>query len=387
MKQKGKLLLVGGLIISYFVSCEDNFDIPILSDSEIKQIITALPKDVVYPTNNLYSNEKDELGKMLYWDPILSGNKDVACVTCHHPQLGYADGLKFSQGVGGVGMGEARTGGSLTRRNAPTIINTAFTGIDISGNYNPLDAPMFWDSRASSLEDQAGGPPLSMEEMRGDAISEEHIIDIIIQRLEQIPEYKTMFLQAYGDEEISKERIFKAIATYERGIIANNSRFDQYMNGDLTAMTDHEVQGMNAFIQVGCADCHSGPMFSDYKLHSIGVPDNVYPPDEGAGSYDFRTPTLRNLSITGPYMHNGIHATLEEVMQFYEDVGENDEGNDNINSNLNYSQLDPEIRDLQLDDEHFDAIIAFLKTLDDDSFDKTIPQKVPSGLPVGGNIK
>ncbi|PXX98925.1 cytochrome-c peroxidase [Marinifilum breve] len=387
MKQKGKLLLVGGLIISYFVSCEDNFDIPILSDSEIKQIITALPKNVVYPTNNLYSNEKDELGKMLYWDPILSGNKDVACVTCHHPQLGYADGLKFSQGVGGVGMGEARSGGSLTRRNAPTIINTAFTGIDISGNYNPLDAPMFWDSRASSLEDQAGGPPLSMEEMRGDAISEEHIIDIIIQRLELIPEYKTMFLQAYGDEEISEERIFKAIATYERGIIANNSRFDQYMNGDLTAMTDHEVQGMNAFIQVGCADCHSGPMFSDYKLHSIGVPDNVYPPDEGAGSYDFRTPTLRNLSITGPYMHNGIHATLEEVMQFYEDVGENDEGNDNINSNLNYSQLDPEIRDLQLDDEHFDAIIAFLKTLDDYSFDKTIPQKVPSGLPVGGNIK
>lgn len=143
---------------------------------------------------------------------------------------------------------------------------------------------------------------------------------------------------------------------------------------------------MNAFIQVGCADCHGGPMFSDYELHTIGVPDNITPADRGAtNTFDFRTPTLRNLDLTAPYMHNGIHNILEEVMEFYESVAEGDGDQRNIHVSAN--QLDEEMQDLNLDDEQIDVIIAFLNTLNDDSFDKTIPNHVPSGLLVGGAIK
>ena len=143
---------------------------------------------------------------------------------------------------------------------------------------------------------------------------------------------------------------------------------------------------MNAFIQVGCADCHSGPMFSDYELHTIGVMDNINPPDAGAtNTFDFRTPTLRNLNWTAPYMHNGIHNTLEEVMEFYESIAEGD--NDERNVNVAENQLDEEMQDLDLDEDQIEAIIAFMNALNDDSFDKTIPENVPSGLPVGGNIQ
>ncbi|MEM8896040.1 MAG: cytochrome c peroxidase [Bacteroidota bacterium] len=272
-----------------------------------------------------------------------------------------------------------------TRRNAPTVINTAFNGITNDGTYLPSMAPMFWDNRVSSLEEQALLPILSKEEMRGEHIPEALIIDTLIQRLQAIPEYVNRFDQAFGSDQINQANMLAAIATFERGIIANNSRFDQYMRGDVSAMSTFEITGMNAFIQVGCADCHSGPMFSDYQLHTIGVRDNVSPPDEGAtGNYDFRTPTLRNLNLTAPYMHNGLHGSLEQVMEFYEEVAEGDD--DQRNVRVSEGQLDVEMRDLQLDDDQVDVIIAFLHTLNDDSFDKTIPVSVPSGLPVGGNI-
>ncbi|MBV6654240.1 MAG: hypothetical protein KI786_10815, partial [Mameliella sp.] len=263
--------------------------------------------------------------------------------------------------------------------------NTAFNGIDNEGMFSPESAPMFWDNRAKSLEGQALLPMLSKEEMRGEAIAEHAVIDTIIQRLNAIPEYVALFEEAFGSSEISENNILAAIATFERGIVANNSPFDQYMRGDATAMTDFEIQGMNAFIQVGCADCHSGPMFSDYELHTIGVRDNITPPDAGATNrFDFRTPTLRNLNLTSPYMHNGLYETLEQVMEFYEEVAEGDD--DERNVNVAENQLDEDMQDLDLDDDQIDAIIAFINALNDNSFDKAIPSRVPSGLPVGGNI-
>lgn len=376
------LLLVFIASIILLNSCEE--DITIV-EQDVEAFISALPSHVEYPANNPYSFEKEELGRLLYWDPVLSGTKDVACVSCHHPDLGYADGIDFSQGVGGAGLGPNRTGGVKTRRNAPTVLNTAFNGINNNGVYSPETAPMFWDNRAESLEGQALLPMLSKEEMRGDNIADSVIIDTIIQRLNAIPEYVSKFEEAFGDNEINQERILAAIATFERGIVANNSPFDKYMRGDVTAMTNFEIQGMNAFIQVGCADCHGGPMFSDYELHTIGVSDNINPPDRGAtNQFDFRTPTLRNLNLTAPYMHNGIHATLQDVMEFYEEIADGD--GDELNANLNFNQLDEEMRDLQLDDDVIDEIIAFLNALNDDNFDKTVPNSVPSGLPVGGNI-
>ncbi|MEM9545337.1 MAG: cytochrome c peroxidase [Bacteroidota bacterium] len=376
-----RLFILSSLIaIFWLCSCQENivFENP-------SEFIDALPQTVVYPTDNPYSLEKEELGRLLYWDPILSGTKDVACVTCHHPDFGYADGLAFSQGVGGIGLGPDRTGGLETRRNAPTVLNTAFNGMATDGTYEPEIAPMFWDNRAKSLEEQALLPMLSKEEMRGEAIKEEAIIDTIIQRLMGIPEYRSKFELAFGSDDINQSRILKAIATFERGIIANNSRFDQYMRGNLDAMSEFEVAGMNKFIEVGCADCHSGPMFSNYELHTIGVNDNVSPPDRGANNtFDFRTPTLRNLNLTAPYMHNGIHNTLEEVIEFYEQILEANE--EVLNDNVAANQLDEEMQDLGLDENEIDEILAFLETLNDDDFDKTVPKSVPSGLPVGGNI-
>ena len=369
------------ILLLLLISCqEDNRFIINQQD-----FISALPQEVAYPADNPYTLEKENLGRLLYWDPILSGTNDVACVSCHHPDLGYADGLDFSKGVGGTGLGPNRFGGLQTRRNAPTVINTAFNGIDNEGMFSPESAPMFWDNRAKSLEGQALLPMLSKEEMRGEAITEHAIIDTIIQRLNAIPEYVALFEEAFGSSEISENNILAAIATFERGIVANNSPFDQYMRGDATAMTDFEIQGMNAFIQVGCADCHSGPMFSDYELHTIGVRDNITPPDAGATNrFDFRTPTLRNLNLTSPYMHNGLYETLEQVMEFYEEVAEGDD--DERNVNVAENQLDEEMQDLDLDDDQIDAIIAFMNALNDNSFDKAIPSRVPSGLPVGGNI-
>ena len=139
-------------------------------------------------------------------------------------------------------------------------------------------------------------------------------------------------------------------------------------------------------MNVGCAECHSGPMFSDYQLHTLGIPDDpkLSETDAGTGTYAFRTPTLRNLSFTPPYMHNGMHTSLEEVMDFYEEISEGDD--DIINANLTVNDIDPLARELHMDDDMSDAIIAFMEALNDPNFDKTVPNSVPSGLPVGGNI-
>lgn len=360
-----------------FLSCEQDADLSTVDG--ISSAINSLPEQVTYPANNPYSEEKAALGRLLFWDPILSGNKDIACVSCHHPDFGYADGLKVSLGVGGNGLGPNRRNGIQIARNSPTIINTAFNGIDNNGNYAALNAPMFWDNRANSLEEQALQPMLSKEEMRGTTIAETDIMEVIVQRLNSIPEYKVKFKAAFGEETINQDLILKAIATFERGIVANNSRFDQYMRGNTNILSSREIEGMQRFVEVGCADCHSGPMFSDFELHTIGIPNKNN--DEGAnGRFDFRTPTLRNLGTTGPYMHNGLFSSLEDVVDFYEDLSD---GRRIDNNNQN---LDEEIRDLEIRGRDVDEIVAFLSTLNDLDFDSTTPDSVPSGLTVGGNI-
>jgi len=387
-----RLLIFNTILLALFLikSCADEDDQLFAPVSEIQTIIDALPTEVPFPTNNEMSTEKIFLGKQLYWDPILSGNKDISCATCHHPNNGYADAQELSIGVNGVGIGKERTGSILAKRNAPTVVNTAFNGLKIGKTLAPLEAPMFWDNRMVSLENQALGPPLSAEEMRGTSIPEHLMLSTIITRLDAIPAYKAAFLNAFGSEDITEERIAQAIATFERTLIANNSDFDRYMRGDTTAMTEQQINGMNAFINVGCADCHSGPMFSDYELHVLGIPDNgkLTETDTGDGNYAFRTPTLRNLLDTAPYMHNGMHATLTDVMNFYEDIGEGGDGgggNAVINRHISNNQIDELARTLQMDDDAADEIIAFLEALHDDDYDKSIPNSVLSGLAVGGN--
>jgi cytochrome c peroxidase len=196
----------------------------------------------------------------------------------------------------------------------------------------------------------------------------------------------TCFQKAFGSKEISKKNIGKAIATFERTLLAKNSKFDNYAAGNLNALSPLELRGLSNFVSAGCNKCHSGPMFSDYKLHIMGHEDNprLGESDKGDGKYGFRTPSLRNLSLTGPYMHNGVFKTLEEVMVFYEELSG---AGGSRNKNIPTKQMDKILRPFGMTNDQIKPIVAFLKTLDDPNFDKTIPQTVPSGLNPGGNIK
>ena len=353
---------------------------------------SALPKEVKSPTNNRTTPEKIDLGRLLFFDPILSGNKDVACATCHHPATGYAEQLDISIGVNGQGLSSQRTFKSpndipFVKRNAHTVINTAFNGIDIGNQYDPEVAPMFWDDRVKSLEGQALEPILAMEEMRGRQYKEEEILEEVVDRLRAIPEYQELFEVAFPEDPmVSSINLGKAIAAFERTLITNNSRFDQYMRGDNSAISISEKEGYETFKKVGCVNCHNGPMFSDYKMHVLGIPDNekLTQPDSGfAGQYAFRTASLRNLRFTAPYFHNGTMPDLMKVLEFYEDISFGKSRNPMVGK----EQFDPLVKELNLSVKEMRPIISFLNTLNDPTFDKHIPEVVPSRLPVGGNIQ
>ena len=350
----------------------------------------ALPAEARGPADNPSTPAKVRLGRLLFWDPILSGRKDVACATCHHPDLGYADNIDVSIGVNGVGLGGRRrfeepNSVPFVKRNSQTILNVAFNGLDQAGHYDPAAAPMFWDLRVSSLEAQALEPLESLEEMRGDAYGEADAVKEVVARLGRIAEYRTLFRTSFGGKQpVTADNLGKALAAFQRSILATNSPFDRYARGDLSAMTRAQIRGMETFDRIGCANCHAGPMFSDFKPHVLGVADNakVQSSDSGiASGYAFRTPSLRNLRYTAPYMHNGTLATLQDVLGFYNN------GRRRVrNPNVRRDQLDPLLTQLNVRRGGSD-IIEFLNALNDDGFDKQIPKQVPSGLIPGGLIR
>ncbi|WP_298501852.1 cytochrome-c peroxidase [uncultured Maribacter sp.] len=355
-------------------------------------VFGALPRKVKSPKYNLSSKEKVDLGRLLFFDPILSGDKDVACATCHHPSTGYSEFLDISIGVNGTGFGSKRRFNTpndipFVKRNAHTIINTAFNGLEKEKDYNPESAPMFWDVRANSLEEQALMPIKTFEEMRGHNFSEEEILLKVVERLKNIPEYVALFDKAFKEENsLNIENIGKAISSFERTIVANNSRFDQYMRGDEDAIMLSEKEGFALFKKVGCANCHNGPMFSDYKIHVLGVPENKKLNELDLGteeSFGFRTASLRNLRFSAPYMHNGTFVSLQKVLEFYEDIA----NNKITNPNVSLTSRDPFVDQLDLSVKEMSLIISFLNTLNDEYFPKDIPETVPSGLSVSGNIK
>ncbi|QVY67472.1 cytochrome-c peroxidase [Polaribacter sp. Q13] len=378
------------VLVFLLASCTSNTN-KTAKYTKIDRRVNALPLKVKSPNNNKTTDQKVILGRLLFFDPVLSGNKDVACATCHHPSSGFAEFRDVSIGVNGAGFGATRTFNTpnkipFVKRNAHTILNTAFNGIDSLNNYNPEKAPMFWDMRANSLEEQAIEPIKTMEEMRGLQFSETEILVEVVERLNGIPEYKTLFKNVFNVEHsITIENIGKAIAAYERTLITNNSRFDKYMRGNDTIMSLSEKEGFKLFKKVGCINCHSGPMFSDFKTHVLSVPENdkiTFIDDGFEKQFGFRTPTLRNLRFTKPYMHNGTLPTLEKVLEFYEDL----RLNKSRNSNVAQDNIDSLAQGLSIKMKDFSLIISFLNTLNDDSFDKTIPDNVPSKLRVGGEI-
>ncbi len=345
------------------------------------------------PADNPFSEAKVELGRLLFWDPILSGHQDVACATCHHPDFGYAEGRALSIGSGGRGLGPARRlapGADFVDRNAPTVLLTGLNGW-VDGARLPVaeQAPMFWDSRARSLEAQAVGPLLSAAEMRGDAYSEAEAFDVIEGRLRAVPAYVALFADAFdvpADEAVTIEHLAQAISAFERHLSRPSSAFDRFNAGDRGALDAQQVRGLNTLRQVGCTACHGGPMFSDFRLHRLGAPDHPDTPtvDDGDGSFRFRTPTLRNVAITGPFMHGGVFRSLDEVMAFYQRAGRPAPGAPPPPRGV--GPLDPAFTRLRFNNGQAADMIAFLEALVDEDVDLAVPPAVPSGLSVGGAI-
>ncbi len=240
---------------------------------------------------------------------------------------------------------------------------------------------MFFDIWVHSLGLQSVEPIKTLEEIKGTTITSTAALDTVVLRLKNIRQYVQLFSNAFQTTDaVTIQNMEKAIASYERTIVSNQSPYDKYIRGDKLAMTTTQIQGMNAFASNGCNRCHSGPMFSDYALHILSVPDNPkLPTDAGAnGTYAFRTPSLRNLSLTAPYMHSGVFSNLNDVLNFYDQVGERRSQNAHVSS----GQLDDKLQCINRRES--DAIIQFLNALKDVSFDKSIPTTVPSGLNTGG---
>jgi len=318
---------------------------------------SALPMVIPDPPQNPTSMEKVALGRLLFFDPVLSGNRDLSCASCHDPAFAYADGKTVSLGTGNVPV----------KRNSPTVLDTAFNGLTLTNAHpDPAQAPMFWDSRARSLENQARAPVKALDEMRGAAFDEAQIFPEVSRRLAAIPSYVTAFEAAFGPDSISEDTIVEAIAAFERTLITTNSSYDRFSRGEITALSAAAQRGLATFRRNGCDHCHSGPMFSDYQLHRLGVPGSA---DVGAGNGAFRTPSLRNVSRTAPYMHNGSLPNLDAVFQFYRRVDE---------------RLDPALRGVNGPGRgDADDVRAFLDALSDGTFDRSAPTTVPSGLRVG----
>jgi cytochrome c peroxidase len=321
-------------------------------------------------TNNAKFKERAELGRLLFFDPILSGDNTIACATCHHPDLGFGDGRGLAMGKGGRGLGAERTGGADVKRGAPTIWNST---------YNHLQ---FWDGRAHDLEEQAEGPIKSDVEMNENP-------DTLVGELKNIPEYAQKFDAAFDGANgsgITFENVTKAVATFERTLTANNTPFDRYAAGDRSAMTVAQVRGFDLFRsgRTRCFECHGIPTFANRDFKIVGVPDlDASNPDYGrfdvtkgeGNKYAFKVPTLRNVVLNGPYMHNGKFKMLEEVLDFYAAGGGPGMG-------FKAAKVDDKIHTYSITAEEKQDLIAFLYALVDESNLPQFPDRVPSGLAV-----
>ena len=324
--------------------------------------------------NNPNTQKKEKLGKLLYFDPLLSGDNNISCAHCHHPDLGFTDNRALSMGHGGSGIGQSRLGGAVLRRSSPTIWNSGY------------NHKQYWDGRADDLEHQAGFPIQDIQEMAQDK-------DELIKELQNIPEYVQLFNEAFGSNDIIKSVTFEnvtfAIAAFERTITANNTRFDQYSRGNHLALSKSERRGLNLFrsLKTRCFECHNFPTFNNPDFKAIGVPNlENNEPDLGRAEivgkgYEnaFKVPTLRNIALTAPYMHNGIFNTLDEVVDFYAGGGGRSHG-------FKGSQLDDKIRKFDLSHEERKDLVAFMHALTDESNKPTIPKEVPSSLPVVNSL-
>ncbi len=321
---------------------------------------TALPA-----VRDGFTPQEIDLGRYLFFDPILSGNGKMACASCHNPTKGFSDGLATSLG----------NENHKLKRAAPSLWNVAY------------QKRLFWDARASSLEEQMVGPLYSPDEMNNTP-------ENLLKTINGIQNYKKLFSQAFvkksKNENIKLEEVYRSIAAFEASLISLNSKYDQYAHGYHEALNDNEIEGLNVFrsFVARCAECHTPPLFSNQEIAVIGSPEpNGLPLDPGAETtYNdktlrggFKVPSLRNIEKTAPYMHSGNFSSLRETVQFYTD-GRGHAVPKDENLILHWHIWEPKLTNTEMD-----RIVDFLKTLTDESFMPKTPKTLPSGLKLAIN--
>ena len=282
------------------------------------------------PADNPQNEAKIKLGRELYFDGRLSANNEISCATCHDPKTGWAGHDATDTGVGG------RVG----NRNSGTVVNSGYMKYQ------------FWDGRAGSLEEQALGPihnPVEMGET----------LENVVRKLNAIPGYKRQFQEVFHSD-VTTDGIAKAIAAFERTIVSGPSPYDRFLQGDKKALSAEALRGMEIFNGKGtCIACHSGPVFSDQSFHNLGIGMDAAKPDIGREAVTkdekdrgkFKTPGLRNVANTYPYMHDGQTPTLEAVVELHNKGG------------IPNPNLDPVIKPLGLTDTEKKDLVTFLKAL------------------------
>ncbi len=316
---------------------------------------TGLPK-----VRDGFTPQEIDLGRYLFFDPVLSLDGSMSCATCHIPSKGFSDGLPTSIGNKNLKLD----------RGAPTLWNVAYL------------SRLFWDGRVNSLDEQLEGSLFSEEEMANTP-------ENLLKTLNNIDNYRHLFAEAYPErgkkEDIKLTEISRALSAFQTSLISLNSRYDHYVHGYHEALNAKEIEGMNVFrsFVARCAECHTPPLFTNQQFAVIGSPEpDGLPLDPGAEIpfHDktmrgaFKVPSLRNIENTGPYMHSGKFETLRETVEFYT-KGRGHAVPEGEDLRLHWHIWEPNLSDYELD-----RLVDFLKTLTDESFMPKIPDALPSGL-------
>ncbi|WP_339732870.1 cytochrome c peroxidase [uncultured Gimesia sp.] len=318
------IALLAGLVFTFVINTDSS---TVQAEEPVIKVPAGLPP-IEFPADNLPTAEKIALGKQLFFDKRLSRDNTISCASCHAPDKGYSNADQFATGFKG------QKGG----RNSPTIINAA---------YNKFH---FWDGRAGSLEEQALGPIANPIEMN---LTVKEAVD----RINAIPGYTKQFQKVFGSD-ATEENMAKAIATYERTILCGNAPYDQFKAGDKKALSEAAQRGMKLFFgKAVCSACHAGPNFTDNAFHNLGVGMDAKAPDAGrkvisnlgGDQGSFKTPSLRDIARSAPYMHDGSMQTLKEVVEHYNKGG------------IPNEFLDEEIYKLNLTPQEADDLVTFMK--------------------------
>ncbi len=333
MKRKTTLApIAAAIVFSFSVSTVYGFE----------PLVTPSVDDMVLYDDEENTQAEIDLGKTLFFDNRLSSNHKQNCATCHDPEKGFSDGMA-------TGFG---TEGNKLERNSPQLYNLGWSSI------------FMWDGREPTLESQALGPIQAAGEMNLP-------IPELLTRLNAVEGYRKLFKDVYEIDEITADAVGRAIAAFERSIIVDNTPFDQFLAGDKSAMSESAQRGLAVFSGKGnCAQCHDGANFTDDSFHNLGFGGDNHDKGRAAITGDvsqtgaFKTPGLRNIEFSAPYMHDGSIATLESVVDYYNRGGSGGEHTSDI------------IKPLQLTQVEQQDLVAFLKSLSQD-ITITVP-KIPN---------